>query len=606
MAELREELEREAAARREAGLARRLALPAGLDFCSNDYLGLSQDPRVVEAAVDAARAFGAGAPSARLLRGHLALHEEAEREAAHWTGEEAALLFPSGYQANLALIGALAGPEDVVLSDRLNHASLIDGVRLSRAQRRILPHLDLSAYADALAGAAGARRRLVVVEDVYSMDGDRAPLAGLLDLCEQHDAWLIVDSAHAAGLLPFRGGGHPRLAARVLTGGKALGVGGAFVCGSAALRQHLIDHGRSFIYTTAVAPPVAAALTAAMRVVQIEPERAATALARAEQLRTRLREGKVDAGGEAAIVPVVLGESARAMTVAAGLQEAGFDVRAVRPPTVPEGSSRLRLVTHADHSEEEVDALAATLLKLLAQEGHARFLTELPEVPDAPMLAVAGTDTDVGKTVVSALLARALARKRITFRYLKPMQTGDDLDTPEVMRLADLPAKNVLEPLAQLPLPASVDQAAAAAGVRIEMRELLAGMRARRQEAGRAGARLLLECAGGLRVPINERADQLDFLQALRVPLVMVARSGLGTLNHTLLSLEACAARGIPVQALFLVGETHAANVASLRDRLGTLPILEVPPFRTLDTQSLDLWLNTEDLSFLDEMETPA
>jgi len=588
---------------RAAGLARELALPRGLDFCSNDYLGLSREPRVVEAAVEAARLFGAGAPSSRLLRGHLAVHEEAEREAAHWCGVEAALLFPSGYQANLALLGVLAGAEDVVLSDRLNHASLIDGLRLCGAQRRIVPHLDLTAYADSLAAASAARRRLVVVEDVYSMDGDRAPVAGLLDLCEQHDAYLLLDSAHAAGLLPMRGSGHPRLAARVLTGGKALGVAGAFVCGSAELREQLLNHGRSFIYTTATPPPVAAALTAAMRVIQLEPERADAALARAEELRSLLRAGGLEAGGEAAIVPVVLGTAGLAMAVAADLQQQGFDVRAVRPPTVPPGSSRLRLVTHADHAPEEIEGLAVALLASVAERKRQAFLEETPQASPAPLLVVAGTDTDVGKTVVSALLARAMLLRHRDVHYLKPLQTGGDLDTPTVARLAGLAQDQLLEPLAQLPRPASVDQAAKAAGLRLGLRELLEGFAQRRLFAGKAGALLLAECAGGLRVPINERADQLDLLQALRAPVVLVARSGLGTLNHSLLSLEACSSRGIAVRALFLVGETHAENVASLRARVGSLPILEVPHFKQLDTASLDLWLGAEDLPFLDDHE---
>lgn len=603
MSDLRAQLQQQAEAWRNAGLERKLSLPEGIDFCSNDYLGLSRDPRVTEAAATAARECGAGMPSARLLRGHLSVHEEAEREAAHWSGEESALLFPSGYQANLAMISALAGAEDVIVSDSLNHASLIDGIRLSRAQRRIVPHLDLAAYADALASEQGARQRFVVVEDVYSMDGDLAPLSGLLDLCERYDAWLLLDSAHAAGLLPMRGQGHARLLVRTITGGKALGLAGAFLCCSQEVRHHILNHGRSFLFTTAAPPPLAASLTAAIRIVQTEIERGQMALDKAQMLRQQLQEKGLDVGGEAAIVPVQLGRADLAVAVASDMQARGFDVRAVRPPTVPEGTSRLRLVVHADHAAEELQELADALVAAVEERRRQEFLDTAPMAKPAPGLIVAGTDTDVGKTVISALLARAILQRPRPLRYFKPLQTGDDLDTPTVARLANLAADGFLPPLAQLPLPASVDQAAQAAGIRLELPQLIQGVQQARQTAGEAKAHLLLECAGGLRVPINERADQLDLLQALRLPLVMVARSGLGTLNHTLLSLEACASRGMAVKALFLVGQSHRDNVASLRARVGKLPIYEVPPFKDLTPASLDLWLSAERLDFLEEMD---
>lgn len=603
MTDLRAQLQQQADARREAGLERRLALPEGIDFCSNDYLGLSRDPRVTEAAATAAREWGAGMPSARLLRGHLPVHEEAEREAAHWSGHESALLFPSGYQANLAMISALAGAEDVVLSDSLNHASLIDGIRLSRAQRRIVPHLDLAAFSDALASSQSARQRFVIVEDVYSMDGDLAPVSGLLDLCEQHDAWLLLDSAHAAGLLPMRGQGHARLLVRTITGGKALGLAGAFLCCSQDVRHHLLNHGRSFLFTTATPPPLAAALTAAIRVAQTEGERGQQALQKAQLLRESLREQGLNVGGGAAIVPVQLGAAKLALAVAEDLQAQGFDVRAVRPPTVPEGTSRLRIVVHADHAEADLEALAAALVACVQTRQRQEFIETAPLAKAAPSLVVAGTDTDVGKTVISALLSRAILHRSRPLRYFKPLQTGDDLDTPTVARLAGLAKDALLPPLAQLPLPASVDQAAQAAGIRLELPQLVKGVQKARLKAGKAKAHLLMECAGGLRVPINERADQLDLLHALRLPLVLVARSGLGTLNHTLLSLEACASRGITVKALFLVGQSHRDNVASLRARVGELPIYEVPPFKDLNQASLDLWLSAEHLAFLEEMD---
>ncbi|MFN8011065.1 MAG: aminotransferase class I/II-fold pyridoxal phosphate-dependent enzyme [Holophagaceae bacterium] len=368
-------LRREADARREAGLERRIEAPRGLDFTSNDYLGLRRDPRLQAAASGAAARHGTGAGAARLLRGETPLHAALEADLAAWKGHEACLLFPSGYQANLALVPALAGPDDAVFSDALNHASLVDGCRLARARGatvhvhrpRDLDHLEALMAAWARTRKPGALA-LVATDAVFSMDGDAADLPGLAALCARHEALLLVDEAHATGLLGATGGGLAEAAglpggAPLLMGtlGKALGAAGAFVACPAALRDHLVNTARGFIFSTAPAPPAVGAALAGAALARGERWRAAAALGHA----ARLREALGLPPQPSAIVPVVLGEARRAMAAAAALQARGLDVRAVRPPTVPAGTARLRITTGAHRSEADLDALLAALREVL-------------------------------------------------------------------------------------------------------------------------------------------------------------------------------------------------------------------------------------------------
>ncbi|MCZ6598004.1 MAG: aminotransferase class I/II-fold pyridoxal phosphate-dependent enzyme, partial [Planctomycetota bacterium] len=267
----------------------------GADFCSNDYLGLAGHPAVIEAARDALARHGAGARASRLLGGGSPAHEAAERAAADWLGAESALLFPSGYQANLGVVTALIGRGDAVFSDQWNHASLIDAARLSRARTHVYRHLDLEELERMLARERGARRRLVLTESIFSMDGDAAPLDELDELCRRYEAWLVVDEAHAAGLLGPEGAGawgrrtsdrprSPRLIARVVTGGKALGVCGAFAATSAVLREHLVNRARAFVFTTAPTPATAGALVRAIELCRAGDDLRERALANARAL----------------------------------------------------------------------------------------------------------------------------------------------------------------------------------------------------------------------------------------------------------------------------------------------------------------------------------
>jgi len=365
-------LETASEARRSLGRQRSILQPSGLDFSSNDYLGLSRDPRLAEAAARAARDFGSGSGAARLLRGTTPLHDDLERILAAWKGTESCLLFNTGYQCNATIVPALVQAGDAVFSDALNHASLVDGCRMAKAQGThlgIFRHGDLDDLEGQLRAwrAQASGTALVLTDAIFSMDGDAADLPGLVALCERHQALLLVDEAHASGLLGPTGAGlaeaqgmKGRIPLLMGTLGKALGSFGAFVACDATLRDHLVNTCRGFIFSTALPPPCLGAALEAVRIAQAEPWRRTKALAHAD----RLREALGLPPKPSAIVPVLVGEDAAAVQWAETLQAKGFDVRAVRPPTVPEGSARLRITTGAHQDESEVEALVAALQEL--------------------------------------------------------------------------------------------------------------------------------------------------------------------------------------------------------------------------------------------------
>ncbi|MBX7483139.1 8-amino-7-oxononanoate synthase [Qipengyuania qiaonensis] len=354
---------------------RSLIRPQGADFSSNDYLALAGDARLkraIAAAMD--RGVPAGAGGSRLLRGNHEEHELLEVEAARFFGSESALFLANGYTANSAMLATLPQRGDAIFYDTLIHASAHEGMRLSRAERVAVPHNDLDAFAD---GLARWRERNVqatawiAVETLYSMDGDRAPLRELADLADRHGAILLADDAHATGVFGEGGRGlayglDGRANAIVLrTCGKALGSEGALLCGPRVMRDHLINRARSFIFSTAPSPLIAACVREALRVVEDEPER-----------RVRLAELVAYAGERLAplgatisgsqIMPLVIGDDARTMQIAQRLREAGLDVRGIRPPTVPAGTSRLRISLTLNIGKPQIDALADTLSEILA------------------------------------------------------------------------------------------------------------------------------------------------------------------------------------------------------------------------------------------------
>ena len=339
-----------------------------LAFCSNDYLGLANHPRIVHAAVEAAERHGVGQAASHLLSGHSIVHERLEKALAQFVRMPRAMHFSTGYQANIGAITALAGPEDAVFSDELNHASLIDGARLSRARVVRYPHADLEALSEALA-ASEARTRLIVTDAVFSMDGDIAPVPALLDLCERHDALLVLDDAHGFGVLGRQGRGtaehfgvrSPRIV-YVGTLGKAAGVSGAFVAGGEEVIETVLQRARTYIYTTAAPAMLCAAVEASLELIREDEWRRERLRNLIDALRSALGDmGAARAASDTPIQPVVLGGNERALSAAAALRERGILVPAIRPPTVPEGTARLRISLSAAHSVHDVARLAAAL-----------------------------------------------------------------------------------------------------------------------------------------------------------------------------------------------------------------------------------------------------
>ena len=351
-----------------------------LSFCSNDYLGLANHPALIEAACQGAEQFGVGAGASHLVSGHTLAHHQLEEALAAFSGLPAALLFSSGYMANLGVVTALLGRNDAIFSDKLNHASLNDAALLSRAQFKRYAHLDLVMLESQLA-ASKAPRKLVASDAVFSMDGDLAPVPELLALCEKYDAWLLLDDAHGFGVLGSTGRGilehfsspltpHPSLSRLIYmaTLGKAAGVSGAFVAGAQELIDGLVQNARTYIYTTATPPMLASALQASLRIISEEGWRRE----RLTQLIAQLRHGlKLQRWqlmpSETPIQPLLIGSSKEAMEVSQALQQKGILVPAIRPPTVPQGTARLRISLSAAHCREDVERLLDALHQLERQ-----------------------------------------------------------------------------------------------------------------------------------------------------------------------------------------------------------------------------------------------
>lgn len=347
-----------------------------LSFCSNDYLGLAADPRVADAMIEGTQRYGVGSGASHLTAGHTDAHHQLELELAAFTGRERALLFSSGYMANLGVMTALAGRRDAVFHDRLNHASLLDGALLSGARFRRFPHLDTTSL-ERMLQTSQSQRRLVVTDGVFSMDGDQADLGALAALCQTHQAWLVVDDAHGFGVLGAQGGGSAAVsglmpeALPVLVGtlGKAFGTAGAFVAGSEALIETLIQFSRSYIYTTGLPPAVAEATRTSLALVQTEDWRRQ----HLQQLIQHFRQSCTAAGmcllpSETAIQPLLIGCAGKAVRISEQLLSQGLLVTAIRPPTVPAGSARLRVTLTATHTIEQVDRLVSGLKQVM--ESH--------------------------------------------------------------------------------------------------------------------------------------------------------------------------------------------------------------------------------------------
>lgn len=379
--ELRENLRQKA----DAGLRRvhrtvdspcaptvRLAGENLVSFCSNDYLGLANDPRLVAALADGARQWGAGSGASHLVSGHLQPHATAQAALAEFVEMPAALLYSTGYLANLGVVPALVGRGDAIFADKLNHASLIDAAQLSRAEHLRFPHRDLDALERLIAGST-AKRKLILVDAVFSMDGDCSDLGMLLDIARRHDAWLVIDDAHGFGVRGRNGRGsldaeqipHDERIVYVGTLGKAAGLSGAFVAAQATVVDWLIQSSRTHIFTTAAIPALSVAIVESVECIRGADERRE----QLGRLQARLRTGCAGLKwplleSTTPIQPVLVGDSRDALRLAEGLRQRGFWVPAIRPPTVPSGTARLRISLSAAHTTEQIDALVAALLDL--------------------------------------------------------------------------------------------------------------------------------------------------------------------------------------------------------------------------------------------------
>lgn len=534
-----------------------------IDLAGNDYLGLAHDPRVISGGIDALRVWGAGSGGSRLVTGSTSLHAELEGELAAFTGFAGALVFSSGFLANLGVVTALSGPGALVVSDAAGHASLVDACRLSRA-RIAVARRDDPDDVDALLAARGEQRALVITDSVNSVDGRLAPLRALHAVCRARGALLVVDEAHGLGV---RGpGGRGLLAELGLAGAddvvatctlsKALGSQGGAVLGPAAVIAHLVDTARSFVFDTGLAPACVGAALTALRVLRAEPERVVSML--------RVAAVLADAAGvpapPSAVVSVVLGEPERAVAAALACARRGVRVGCFRPPSVPEGTSRLRLTARATVTDAELGR-AADVLRACARDdgpdvasgggplrGNGAAERRAPGSgggragsPCAGFLVVTGTGTGVGKTVVTAAVA-ALAPGRVA--VLKPVQTGVAPDEPgDLAAVVGLVPGVATRELGRYAEPLAPATAARRAGLApVGPADVVA---AARELAGTHDL-VLIEGAGGLLVRLDDAGATLaDVAAELCAPVLVVTAAGLGTLNHTELTVRELARRGL-------------------------------------------------------------
>lgn len=620
--------QRALAALARRGRLRALTLAAGMDFTSNDYLGLAASPELAQAAIDAiSRGVPLGAGGSRLLRGNHAEHEALEREAASFFGAQTALYFGSGFAANATLIATLPARGDLIVHDELIHASAWEGMALTKAETASARHNDCQAFEDAIVAwraRGGTGQVWIAIESLYSMDGDQAPLAGLAQIAARHDAMLLIDEAHATGVLGQGGQGlgaslegSDRVVA-LHTCGKALGAVGALITAPASIRDFLINRSRAFVYATAPSPVMAAVVRRSLELVRDEPQRR-TALAARVAFAGQLFEqtcGVRPSGSQ--ILPVIVGSDTRAVAIAQAMQRAGYDIRAIRPPTVPEGTARLRITVTLNADEASLAAMFATLDEALknwprtenlsgagllqddvSKRAHLPDADEqrsqdigapispalpsswrrpgpTPTASDAPTrFVVTGTGTGVGKTVFAAALTAALDGD-----YWKPIQSGLDgpTDTQTARELSGLPAERFHAEAYRLRTPVSPHTAAEIDGVSIDPCSIIPPATTRP---------LVIEGAGGLMVPITPRFLMIDLFQRWNLPVILVASTGLGTINHTLLSIEALRARDIPILGVAFIGAANADNESYICIRYGVRWLGRLPHLPKLDSETL-------------------
>jgi glycine C-acetyltransferase len=334
-----------------------------LNFCSNNYLGLANDARLVEAAQKALAIEGLGSGASRLICGNMDSHARLEQKIASFKQTESALVFSAGYMAIVGILSALCDRGDIIFSDKLNHASIVDGILLSRAEFKRYPHKDMAALEEMLKGAQQHRKRLIVTDSVFSMDGDKALLKDIVRLAKQYAAFVMIDEAHSLGVLGAKGKGlaeelgvEKDIDIQMGTLSKAAGSFGAYCCGSKALTDFLLNKARSFIYTTAMPPSIAAASIKAIEIIESEPQRRKKLLQNAKRMKDGLEKLGFDTmGSTTPIIPVLIGDAPQAVQFSRKLIDKGILVQPIRPPTVPEGTARLRVTVMATHTDEDIE-----------------------------------------------------------------------------------------------------------------------------------------------------------------------------------------------------------------------------------------------------------
>lgn len=374
---------------REKGLYRQLRTVEGLGetgyalingqpmlmFASNNYLGLAQDPRLIEASIRATARLGTGSTGSRLTTGNTTLHEQLEEKLARFKQTEAAIVLNTGYMANLAVLTTLVGKEDVILSDAMNHASIIDGCRLSRAQTLVYRHVDVLDLEEKLQKSVGFRKRLIVTDGVFSMDGNIAPLPAIIELAERYDAMVMVDDAHATGVLGANGRGTAehfglgdRIDIQMGTLSKAIGAEGGYIAGNASLIDYLLNQARPYIFSTALPAGVIASAITAIDLIPLERDRRERLQLMSRRLYRELTSlGYTVWGGETPILAIICGEAEQALQLSSALQENGIYAPAIRPPTVPSGTSRIRLTLMATHQDEQIDRVVEVFRSLASK-----------------------------------------------------------------------------------------------------------------------------------------------------------------------------------------------------------------------------------------------
>jgi 8-amino-7-oxononanoate synthase len=577
-----------------SGLFRERPAPRDADpvsFCSNDYLGLASR---------LAPAFPCGAGASRLVAGDRRVHAMLEEAAAELVLQPASLVFASGYAANTGLLAALAGPGDLIVSDALNHASIIDGARLSRARIAVVSHLDVGAVARALESNRHGRA-FVVTESYFSMDADAPDLAALRRLCDTHGAALIVDEAHALGVLGAEGRGlcaeaGVRADAIVGTFGKAFGAAGAFVAGCASLASWLWNRARPFVFSTGLSPMVAGAALDGIRRSRQEAWRRERVLQAAARLREGLRALGADLRGFGHVIPWVIGDTEAAMGFAEALRGAGMDVRAIRPPSVPVGTARLRLTVTASHGADDVERALAIAAQVRGGPGvhpvaETVGVTRSSVVAPGPaeaeretrrsrVVVIAGTGTSVGKTHLAEAMIRAWRRMEPSARVagLKPVESGvADEARSDAARLDSAASFHVKQFRYALAAPVSPHLAARDEGIDIQVDQIAAFVAATRGQADG----IVLELAGGLFTPLARGTCNADLAAALAPAFVIVvAPDRLGVLHDLGATARAAAAAGLRLHGAVLMAPEHGdastkRNASEVMDASG-VPVLAV------------------------------